>query len=227
MPPPLALAHTASAAARTAPAPLRHLASSSASLRPQPIGARVDTSTRYTDTGGSGAESTALSASPAERSARVRALYRRSLRAIPAARNDFNLAEDGAFLGAMVRDLFVARAAVSDAKVLDMLVFKGVQEVQEFELQFKSRTYVRNAIDRFAQGVRARQAPGVDAERTAMLEGWKGRGLVPAEVQSWGEYERWKKEEKGAFAQFAEDAGLFDKSQVETIERKKAQCSVM
>lgn len=184
-------------------------------------------STRYTDTGGSGAESTALSASPAERAARVRSLYRRSLRAIPAARADFNLVQDGAFLRAMVRDLFAARAAVVDGKVVDMLVFKGVQEVQEVEMQFKSRTYLFNVIDRFERGLRERQAPGVDAERTAMLEAWKARGLVPAEVHSWGHYERWKKEEKSAFAQFAEDAGLFDSSQVQTIERNKAQCSVM
>lgn len=209
----------------------RGLAAAAPAARPNIIGARVDTSTRYTDTGGSGADSSAPSADAAERGARARALYHRALRAIPDARLNFTLVEDAEFLRAMVRDMFEARRGVTDGRVADMLIFKGRQELEEVIMQFKSRTYVQNLTLEYREKVERvaalERAPAAEDSRLAMLNAWKARGLVPAEVLTWPQYERWKADENAAFAAFAVDAGLFDDAALARNSKTKSQCAMM
>lgn len=209
----------------------RGLAAAAPIARPNVIGARIDTSTRYTDTGGSGADSTAPSRDAAERAARARALYHSALRAIPEARLNFTLVEEPRFLRDMVRDLFEARRGVADGRVADMLLFKGRQELEEVIMQYKSRTYVQNLTVEYREKVEREAAlergSASEDARMAMLTGWKARGLVPAEVLTWPQYQRWKADENAAFAQFAVDGGLFDEGTLARNDKTKSQCAMM
>lgn len=210
----------------------RDLATAAPIPRKAIIGARIDTSTRYTDTGGSGLDSTAPSRDAAHRAARVRALYHSALRGIPDARVNFTIVEDARFLRDMVRDLFESRKGVTDGKVADMLVFKGVQEVEEVKMQFKSRTYLQTMATQFREkkereAALEKGATAAEDDRMAMLAGWKARGLVPAEVLTWPQYERWKADENSAFAQFAVDGGLFDQETLDLNQKVKSQCAMM
>jgi hypothetical protein len=210
----------------------RGAATSAPVPRPVVIGARIDTSSRYTETGGSGADSSAPSRDAAHRAARVRALYHAALRAIPEARVNFTMVEDARFLHDMVREMFDARKGVTDGRVADMLVFKGVQELGEVSMQFKSRTYMQNIASQFRERREKARAVekvvgGVEDEKMDMLAAWKARGLVPADVLTWPQYERWKADENAAFAQFAVDAGIFDRDTLTRNERVKSQCAVM
>lgn len=232
MPPPaLRAALGRRAAASASPAPIG---------RPAVIGARVDTSTRYTETGGSGADSTAPSRDAAHRAARVHALYRAALRAVPEALVNFTIVEEPRFVRGAVRDMFEARRGALDGRVLDMLIFKGVQELEEVRMQFKSRTYVTTILSGWHEK-RSREAVlaaagggdgrvrGAEAQRRGeMLAAWKARGLVPAEVLTWAQYERWKADESAAFAQFAVDGGLFGKDVLERNDKlRRSQCAIM
>jgi hypothetical protein len=214
------------------------------------VGARVDTTRRYTDTGGSGRDSTALSAGPEQQAAAVRALYRQVLREIPAIRENFTIVEDEAFLRALVRNLFSVRRTISDPKIIDMLVFKAKQEIGEIGGQFKGRhhigIYIRNYHDQLARQAAAQlsatlaRAPGKaiaakdsiapvisEGTKQTMLASWRQRGLVPADLLTWAQYERWKAEENEKFAKFAVDANFFSDETLEHNAKAKSQCSIM
>jgi hypothetical protein len=214
------------------------------------VGARVDTTKRYTDTGGSGRDSTALSAGPEQQAAAVRALYRKVLREIPAMRVNFTIVEEEPFLRALVRDLFSVRRTVSDPKIIDMLVFKAKQEIGEISGQFKGRhhigIYIREYHDKLARQAAAQlsvasarasrearsgkdsNAPVIsEGTKVSMLASWRQRGLVPADLLTWSQYERWKAEENEKFAKFAVDANFFSTETLERNAKVKSQCSIM
>ncbi|KAK1870052.1 hypothetical protein I4F81_012515 [Pyropia yezoensis] len=96
----------------------------------------------YTQTGGSGREATPLSGSFAEARSRVLNLYRTSIRDIPEMRKNYNLNETPALIRDCIRAQFEMHAGVRDAKVLDMLVFKGRQNIDEIRAQWKGRHQV-------------------------------------------------------------------------------------
>lgn len=198
-------------------------------------GARADTG-MYTDTGGSGADSTALSASLAEASAKAVAIYRTALRDVPAMRVNFTIIEDKAFLYACIRDLFERHHEVSDPKIVDMLVFKGRQELREIREQWKSRHHVYGHIHAYmdkmireeAARSAAEQTGGAEEKRLETLRAWKARGLVPQEVQSWVQYLRWKEEEDLKFNAFAVDNKLFTHDQLErNAKAQSSSCTIM
>jgi NADH dehydrogenase (ubiquinone) 1 alpha subcomplex subunit 6 len=206
----------------------------------------VDTSSRYTDTGGSGLDATALSASPEHQAAEVRALYRTALREIPSIRVNYTIVEDESFVGALIRDLFTVKRDVSDPKIVDMLIFKAKQELGEIRSQFKGRhqvgVYFRNYHDKLAQQAAARLSAAAAAEheesdsggaavsedaKQTMLASWRQRGLVPADIVTWAQYEHWKADEDEKHAHFAVDANFFSPETLQVNSRARSQCSVM
>jgi hypothetical protein len=210
------------------------------------VGARVDTSKRYTDTGGSGLDATKLSSSTAEQSSAVHGLYRQALREIPAMRINYTIVEEEMFLRALIRDMFSLQRNVSDPKIVDMLIFKAKQEIGEIRGQFKGRhqigIYIRNYHDKLAREAASRLslaagqekfarelgAPAIsdDAKHT-MLASWRQRSLVPADLLTWTQYERWKAEENEKFTRFAVDANFFTADTLERNAKTKSQCSIM
>jgi hypothetical protein len=213
----------------------RRLSTLGAVRRPV-VGARVDTSGRYTDTGGSGLDSTSPSRSGAERGARARALYRAALRDVDNTRINFTVVEDAAFVRSLIRDLFERTRNVPDAKVADMLLFKANQELGEIRNQYKGRSHVGQYINAYhaklAAEAAAAEAAGGDGDagadaRQRMVDGWSARGLVPKDVRTWPQYERWKNEDEARFAEFAAEKGLFTRDELRANADAKAQCSVM
>lgn len=234
-----AAASAAASAARAASTSASGSSAVRAVVRPA-IGARVDTSKRYTDTGGSGLDSTEPSRSPEHRATRIRALYRAALRDIPHMRINFTIVEDEGFVARLIRDQFDQQGHVIDGKLADMLIFRGIQELGEISNQFKSRNQIAAYIDEYHEKLHREalmlEATGsgatiaessASAEKNAMLATWKQRGLVPADILTWGQYERWKAEENEAFASFAVDAQLFSEESLKRNEKAKSQCSVM
>ncbi|KAK4534101.1 hypothetical protein CDCA_CDCA01G0126 [Cyanidium caldarium] len=117
-------------------------------------GARDPSRRVYTDTGGSGRDSTeGMSRTPEEAHRRVLALYRECLRAIPQMKNDYTLSEDWQTLRDVLRDQFVRNADVRDMRVVDILVFKGRQELMEVKAQWKARHHVMQYISHYEERV--------------------------------------------------------------------------
>lgn len=211
----------------------------SARTRAAIAGSRVDT-TAYTPTGGSGEDSTALSSSLADASAKAVVAYRTALRDIPEMRKNFNIVEENKFVAACIRDLFERHADVSDPKIVDMLVFKALQELREIREQWKSRHHVYAYIHAFhekhlreeaAKKVAEHAHPPAaaqDAQRDEILRAWRARHLVPQEVQNWAQYLRWKEEESAKFNSFAVDNKLFTHEQLErNAAASSSQCTIM
>lgn len=233
------------AAMATRPAALRTIsralssAPAAARTRAALAGSRVDT-TAYTDTGGSGADSTALSSSLAEASAKAVATYRSALRDIPAMRQNFTILEEREFIMACIRDLFERHGGVTDPKIVDMLVFKARQELREIREQWKSRHHLYGYIVAYHEKCLKEEAARVaslhvdqsdgrqDAQREEILMAWRERHLVPADVQNWAQYLRWKEEEAEKFNAFAVDNKLFTQEQLErNAAASPTQCTIM
>lgn len=203
-------------------------------------GARLGSSERFTDTGGSGRDATSLSSSESEASMKVHALYRDALRGIGEIRKNYSIVEDAQLVRDVIRDAFERYPHVSDTKIVDMLVFKGRQEIDEILAQWKGRHHVYQYIHSYEEKMLRHEAAlkaeeGMaegnrdemhDAKHLSMLKTWRERGLIPNEIESWAQYLRWKEEEDNKFQHFAIDAGLFTTDQLEA-NRKTSQCSVM
>lgn len=185
----------------------------------------------YTDTGGSGLDSTALSSNLAEASAKAVAAYRQALRGIPDMRKNFTILENKEFVAQCIRDLFERHEHVTDPKVVDMLVFKAKQELREIAEQWKSRHHVYGYIHRYSEKVFRENAKQKLKEggggREELLRAWRDRGLVPAEVLTWGHFEKWREEEDEKFKAFVEDNHVFEKGVLERNASTPSGCSVM
>lgn len=203
---------------------------STAQRRAPIAGSRVDTS-GYTDTGGSGLDATALSSNLHEASAKAVAMYRHALRDIPAMRKNFVIIEDESVVQQCIRDLIERHADVTDPKVVDMLVFKGRQELTEIKEQWKSRHHVYGYIQRYTEKMLREEAGKKmklgEGDKEDMLQAWRDRGLVPEEIVTWGHYQRWRHEEEGKFRAFAEDNGVFEKGVLQRNASATTGCSVM
>lgn len=193
-------------------------------------GSRIDTIV-YTDTGGSGLDSTALSSNLAEASAKAIAVYRQALRDIPDMRKNFTIIEGKEFVTKCVRDLFERHAHVTDPKLVDMLVFKARQELREIAEQWKSRHHVYGYIQRYSEKVLREEAKRKlkegDRGKEALLQTWRERGLVPSEVLTWGHFEKWREEEDEKFKAFVEENRVFEKGVLERNASAAQGCSVM
>lgn len=204
--------------------------------RAQVSGARV-TIGHVTDTGGSGLDATSLSGSLEEAHSKAVTTYREILRDIPAMRENFTIIEDEQYLRRVIRYLFDRHANISDPKIIDMMVFKARQEAGEIRNQWKSRYHVYQHINAYRdEQVRQKamelarvhaHSEGGGARRQRLVDGWKARGLVPAEIDSWEQYEHWKADEDGKFALFANQHAIFTPEQLERNEKAKNQCVVM
>lgn len=150
-------------------------------------------------------------------------------------RKNFTIIEDKAFVQACIRDLFERHKEVSDPKIVDMLVFKALQELREIREQWKSRHHVYGYIHAYMEKVIREEAArkvveqtgGVDEKRNEVLRAWKARGLVPNEIQTWAQYLRWKDEEDAKFNVFAVDNKLFTHEQLERNAKAQSSCTIM
>lgn len=200
-------------------------------------GMRVDAG-NYTATGGSGLDGTALSSSFEEASAKTRAVYRHALRNIPEMRRNFSIMEDKKMVQHVVRDLFERHKYVSDPKIVDMLVFKAIQELHEIREQWKSRHHVYSYIQRFSEKELRQQAAkkleqdpflgdSHDQRQMQMLSDWRSSGLVPQEVITWAQFLKWKQEEDEKFKNFAVEKKLFSKEELERNANSQQSCAMM
>ncbi len=202
---------------------MRQLSTASVSAVP---GARV-TFGQVTDTGGSGHDSTELSSSLEEARASAVRAYREILKDIPAMRENFTIIEDEQHVRRVVRSLFERHGDITDPKVVDMLVFKARQEAGEIRNQWKSRTHVIKYVNEYNEAQKllalAQKAPA-DALKEARLAKWKADGLVPADIDTWVQYEHWQKDEDEKFVKFAEEQNLFTREQIASNNERKNQC---
>lgn len=195
-------------------------------------GMAVDTS-MYTSTGGSGLDATSLSTSLQEASHKAVSAYRVALRDIPNMRRNFTIMEDSKFVASVIRDNFEQHRRVTDPKIVDMLVFKALQELREIREQWKTRTHIYSYIHRYADKVLrdeiAHKAKFVDSsdDREQMLRDWQQRGLVPNEIPSWAMFVRWKKDEDEKFHNFAVEKKLFSPDQLKRNASALSSCSIM
>lgn len=208
---------------------------STSTTAPTVVGQRAVTG-MVTDTGGSGLDSTALSASATAARAGAVSLYREILREIPAMRENYTVIETSSYVRRVVRGLYEHNAHVSDPKVIDMLVFKGRQEIGEIKNQWKSRNHVYQHITKFKEAERranlhAGVAADPDAEKTArrelQLALWKKQGLVPTELDGWAAYEHWIGEQNAKFAGFAEQNNLFSQDDINQNNLDKNRCAMV
>lgn len=213
-------------------APLaRSLSTSSPKVRSAVPGV-VNTSA-YTATGGTGHDATALSSSLEEASRKAVAVYRASLRSIPDMRRNFTIMEDASFLTAVIRDSFERHRGITDPKIVDMLVFKAVQELREIREQWKSRTHLNSYIHRYTDKLLRQElvhkASTLDSSdsRDQMLHQWRDRGLVPHEIASWPMFTRWSDEQDLKFRNFAVDNKLFSDQQLERNANSSSSCIIM
>lgn len=208
----------------------------------------------YTQTGGSGREATPLSGSLAEARSRVLNLYRTSIRDIPEMRKNYNLNETPALIRDCIRAQFEMHAGVRDAKVLDMLVFKGRQNIDEIRAQWKGRHQVtavllaheaallrEAAASEAAAAVAAGAASGdggaaaaavaTGEAREAALREWAELELVPPSVATWPQFLRWQAEQDGKFEAWAVgEKGLFSEAELAANKahaEKTSGCSIM
>jgi NADH dehydrogenase (ubiquinone) 1 alpha subcomplex subunit 6 len=195
------------------------------------VGARGVNRPSYTETGASGRDATVdTSATLEEAQAKVRALYRGFLRQIPQMRIDFALAEDYNTLKEVIRDQFERNSDIRDPQVLDILIFRGKQELNEIIAQWKSRhhilQYVRQFEERLHQqgrtlaGRKALTADGDVSEaqqamRLRKVLEWRQKRIIPEWVVSWSHYEKWRSEQERLFQNFALQNGLFTAKELE------------
>ncbi|KAI0557544.1 Complex 1 LYR protein [Gracilaria domingensis] len=213
------------------PALSRALSSQAPRARPTVAGVRVDAS-HYTDTGGSGDDATALSASLEEASQNAVRLYRNALKDVPDMRKNFNIVEDAALVRHTIRDLFEKHDAVTDPKIIDMLVFKGWQELREIREQWKGRHHIYGYIQSYTEklmreeAARSAQQAGVQG-KDDLLALWRSRGLVPNELVTWPVFLKWKQDEDAKFHAFAVDHKLFTSEQLNRNSHASSQCTIM
>jgi len=207
----------------------------------------------YTQTGGSGREATPLSGSFAEARGRVLNLYRLGLRDIPEMRKNYNLNESPALIRDTLREQFEMHADVRDAKVLDMLVFKGRQNIDEIRAQWKGRHQVTALLLAFEQkqlraaaaaeaaaalrgdagagGAAAAAAAAAGEAQEAQLRAWKELELVPPSVGTWPQFVRWQAEQDAKFEAWAvKEKGLFTEAELAANKahaEKSAGCTIM
>lgn len=195
-------------------------------------GLPVDISS-YTSTGGSGDDSTTLSASLDEASNKTKAAYRKAIRDIPDMRRNFTIMEDKSYLTAVIRDNFERHRNVTDPKIVDMLVFKALQELREIREQWKSRHHVYGYIHRYSDKLLREElahrasSPDVSHKREQMLADWRDRGLVPSEIVTWAMFIHWKSDEDMKFRKFALDNNLFSNQQLDRNANLSPSCAVM
>eukprot|EP00180_Rhodochaete_pulchella_P003641 Plantae.Rhodophyta-Rhodochaete_pulchella.ctg6408.p1 GENE.Plantae.Rhodophyta-Rhodochaete_pulchella.ctg6408~~Plantae.Rhodophyta-Rhodochaete_pulchella.ctg6408.p1 ORF type:complete len:228 (-),score=45.63 Plantae.Rhodophyta-Rhodochaete_pulchella.ctg6408:91-774(-) len=193
------------------------------------FGARV--AMEVTSTGGTGKEASRLSSSSAEAHARALGLYKRCLRHIPQMRKDFNILEEPGVVKMVIRDLFHKNMSVRDVKIVDMLVWKGAQELEEIVAQWKGRHHVAMYLEAFHEKEGREKAVAmarelknkaglleIDEMRRAKLEEWKHRNLVPEHLDSWEQYLAWKDIEDEKFAHFAIQHGIFTAEELKANE---------
>lgn len=198
-------------------------------------GMPVDTSS-YTSTGGSGADSTALSTDMKEASGKAVAAYRIALRDISAMRRNFTIMEDEDYVTSVIRDNFEKHRGVTDPKIIDMLVFKALQELREIREQWKSRYHVYSYIQRYTEKLLRQelalkiQSTDTSDRREHMLADWRDKGLVPSEIINWSMFNRWKSDEEDKFRNFAIDNKLFSSQQLESnssTSSRTSTCTIM
>ncbi|KAF0852369.1 mitochondrial Complex I (CI) NADH:ubiquinone oxidoreductase subunit B14/NB4M/NDUFA6 [Andalucia godoyi] len=83
---------------------------------------------------------TRLSSSLSEAQTHVRSLYREVMRCVPYVRKIYQVDLPESDMRALLRKEFRKHPGIRDAAVVDMLVFKGKQEVEETLRQWKPRT---------------------------------------------------------------------------------------
>lgn len=221
-------------ASRTGPLGRAFCSTASASVKRPSLapGMSVDTS-MYTSTGGSGHDSTTLSSSLKEASRKAVSIYRTALRDIPDMRRNFTIMEDSKYVAAVIRDNIEQHRRVTDPKIIDMLVFKAVQELREIREQWKTRTHVYSYIHRYSEKLLRDEAAHSGAStdsserRQQILRDWQQRGLIPNEISSWPMFLRWKRDEDEKFRNFAIDHKLFSSDQLERNATTSGSCSVM
>lgn len=212
----------------------RALSTSSQRISRQSVtpGMPVDTSA-YTATGGSGADSTALSKSLEEASKKSIRVYRMALRDIPAMRRNFTIMEDKSFVTAVIRENFERHRNITDPKIIDMLIFKATQELREIREQWKSRhhiySYIQRYTDKLLREELIHRASHTDltGQREKMLADWRDRGLVPAEINTWDMFLHWKSNEDTKFRNFVLENKLFTSDQLDRNAKASSSCSVM
>jgi NADH dehydrogenase (ubiquinone) 1 alpha subcomplex subunit 6 len=172
-----------------------------------------------------------------EAQAKVRALYRGFLRQIPQMRLDFTLAEDWDTLKAVIRDQFERYRDVRDLRVLDILLFKGKQELNEIIAQWKSRHHVLQYVRQYEERMHllGRYGPGrvpsdaedsvdtVDAARLRKVHEWRQKRIVPEWVVTWHHYEKWRDEQERLFRNFAIQNGLFTSEELDANRQYQEQ----
>jgi len=156
-------------------------------------------STEYDYTGGTGRESTGLSASEQEAREKVIRLYRYALSSVKDIRKHYRLNESKEDIAACIRDLFERHRHVQDRKLIDMLVFKGRQDIDEVRAQWKGRHQVLNYLRAFeekkikerAQLVMEQHVRDDDEFRhvpnailAANISHWKKNKLIPEDIST-------------------------------------------
>lgn len=195
-------------------------------------GMPVDT-TAYTSTGGTGADSTALSPSLEAATRKAIWAYRTALRDVPAMRRNFTIMEEQSFVNAVIRDNFERHESITDPKIVDMLVFKALQELREIREQWKSRHQVYSYIQRYSERVFLEEldqkaASGDSSDRyEKSLKQWREQGLVPPEISTWTMFTNWRQEEDLKFRNFALENKLFSSEQLERNASPSPSCNIM
>eukprot|EP00871_Galdieria_phlegrea_P001588 jgi/Galph1/242/GphlegSOOS_G4999.1 len=201
-------------------------------------------STAYDYTGGTGRESSGLSTSDEEARKRVLQLYRYALKSIKDMRKHYRLTETKQEIAACIRDLFEKHREVKDRKLIDRLVFKGRQDIDEVYAQWKGRHQVLNYLRAFEEKQIQRKAQQVmeshvveDNEFThvpnailaAKIREWKRAKLIPEDISTPKQFRRWKDEEEDKFAQFATESGLFTREELQQNKEyaKQHNCGIM
>mmetsp|Transcript_7536 Transcript_7536/g.13638 ORF Transcript_7536/g.13638 Transcript_7536/m.13638 type:complete len:268 (-) Transcript_7536:52-855(-) len=191
---------------------------------------------KFTPTGGDGKAATKLSTSREIALKHVRSLYRRALAEIPEMKKNFVLTEPESLIRDTIKSLIMANKDVKQSKVIDLLAFKGGQELEEISRQWKGRHHIIEQIAKYeAQLAREKNAklveemikqeevPGYlpskdsgDSLANQMkLREWKQRKLIPPAIDTWPQYLVWRKEEDERFTQFAIEHGLFSREDLE------------
>ncbi|KAA8493000.1 NADH dehydrogenase ubiquinone 1 alpha subcomplex subunit 6 [Porphyridium purpureum] len=184
-------------------------------------------------TGGEGKALTSESASLAVSRERVRSLYRSCLREVPEIQRNFFLVEGQEILRKTLKWLFMQNSNVKNPQIVDVLVFKGAQELEEYQRQWKGRHHLYQHVAAFqeneqrlknAELVRelveadSRSADSQMSDSTVkqmQLETWKEHKLISNSIDTWAQYVMWRKEEDERFAHFAEEHGLFTREELE------------
>eukprot|EP00184_Porphyridium_aerugineum_P008839 CAMPEP_0184692632 /NCGR_PEP_ID=MMETSP0313-20130426/1029_1 /TAXON_ID=2792 /ORGANISM="Porphyridium aerugineum, Strain SAG 1380-2" /LENGTH=304 /DNA_ID=CAMNT_0027150473 /DNA_START=83 /DNA_END=997 /DNA_ORIENTATION=+ len=194
-----------------------------------------------TPTGGDGSADTTLSSSLEDTRKDVLKLYRQALESLPNMRKNFFLVEERNLLRDVIKSLFLKNKDVNAFHLVDLLVFKGRQELEEIDRQWKGRQHVAAQINKYQEQLaRERNAALVREiisaeamvdnkdykEKMIKLQSWKDQKLVPQAIDTWEQYLIWRKEEDERFEAFAIDNGLFTKEELEA-NKKQAESQGM